>query len=115
MPRVLCSVHHGGIGTTSQGLRAGRPTVIVPHAHDQFDNAARVKRLRVSQTVPASEFSVETLVAAIRRVVDDPRCVQSAREVGERMRNEDGGPVAAKALEDAMRTTRTVPRSSALR
>jgi len=102
MPRAACSVHHGGIGTTSQGLRAGRPTVIVPHAHDQFDNAARAKRMRVSQTLAAQDLTPQRLVEAIRRVVDDPACVGRAAEVGERMKGEDGGPVAARALEDAL-------------
>jgi len=102
MPRAACSVHHGGIGTTSQGLRAGRPTVIVPHAHEQFDNAARAKRMRVSQTLAAQDLTPQRLVEAIRRVVDDPACVGRAAEVGERMKGEDGGPVAARALEDAL-------------
>jgi len=38
-------VHSGGIGTTAQSLRCGRPQVIVPFAFDQFDNAERVARL----------------------------------------------------------------------
>lgn len=44
-PRASVIVHHGGVGTTGQGLRSGRPTLIVPHAHDQADNADRVTRL----------------------------------------------------------------------
>jgi UDP:flavonoid glycosyltransferase YjiC (YdhE family) len=107
MPRVACSVHHGGIGTTSQGLRAGRPTVIVPHAHDQFDNAARAKRLRVSQTLAAKDLSPQRLVQALRRVLEDPDCVRRAAEVGQRLHGEDGGPVAASALEAALKSLRT--------
>jgi sterol 3beta-glucosyltransferase len=34
-PRVAAVVHHGGAGTTAAGLRAGRPTVIVPFFGDQ--------------------------------------------------------------------------------
>lgn len=106
MPRVACSVHHGGIGTTSQALRAGRPTVIVPHAHDQFDNAARAKRLRVSQTLAAKDLTPRRLVEAIRRVLEDPECVRRAAEIGQRLQGEDGGPVAAKALEAALEKVR---------
>jgi rhamnosyltransferase subunit B len=45
LPRAAALVHHGGIGTTAEALRAGVPQVIVPLAYDQFDNAARVAAL----------------------------------------------------------------------
>ncbi len=45
LPRVAALVHHGGIGTTAQGLAAGIPQLIVPQAHDQFDNGYRLSRL----------------------------------------------------------------------
>jgi UDP:flavonoid glycosyltransferase YjiC (YdhE family) len=44
-PRSRMIVHSGGIGTTAQALRSGRPQVVVPFAFDQFDNAERVTRL----------------------------------------------------------------------
>jgi sterol 3beta-glucosyltransferase len=34
-PQVSAVVHHGGAGTTAAGLRAGKPTVIVPLIADQ--------------------------------------------------------------------------------
>ncbi len=45
LPRARCLVHHGGVGTTSQAFEAGIPQLVLPFAHDQFDNAARVQRL----------------------------------------------------------------------
>lgn len=45
LPRAAALVHHGGIGTTAEALRAGVPQLIVPLAYDQFDNAARVVAL----------------------------------------------------------------------
>lgn len=44
LPRVAALIHHGGIGTTAEALRAGTPQLVVPLAFDQFDNAARVTR-----------------------------------------------------------------------
>ena len=52
LPRACAMVHHGGVGTTSQGLRAGVPTLIVPFAFDQPDNAAHAERLGTSRTLP---------------------------------------------------------------
>lgn len=41
--RCLVFVHHGGIGSCAQGLRARIPQLIRPFAYDQFDNAARIE------------------------------------------------------------------------
>jgi UDP:flavonoid glycosyltransferase YjiC (YdhE family) len=59
LARGCCTVHHGGMGTTAQAMRAGRPTVIVPHAYDQFDCAARTRRMGVSETVFATRVTPE--------------------------------------------------------
>jgi UDP:flavonoid glycosyltransferase YjiC (YdhE family) len=45
LPRAGVIVHQGGIGTTAQALRSGRPMLVVPHSHDQPDNGWRVSRL----------------------------------------------------------------------
>jgi UDP:flavonoid glycosyltransferase YjiC (YdhE family) len=45
LPRACAIVHQGGVGTTGHGLRSGKPVLVVPHAHDQFDNGNRVARL----------------------------------------------------------------------
>ena len=56
-PRASIVVHQGGVGTTGQGLRSGRPTLIVPHAHDQFDNAARVAKLGCGRTIARPRYN----------------------------------------------------------
>ena len=45
LPRARALVHHGGIGTCAQGLRAGLPQLVWPQAYDQFDNAMRLEQL----------------------------------------------------------------------
>ena len=46
MPQAAATVHQGGVGTTAQALRAGRPQLVVPFGQDQPDNARRVLRAR---------------------------------------------------------------------
>jgi UDP:flavonoid glycosyltransferase YjiC (YdhE family) len=99
LSRGCATVHHGGIGTTAQGLRSGNPTVVMPFAHDQFDNAARVRRLGVSATASRKRVSGETLATALRQVLENPHCVRSAAELGSKVRSEDGAVAAAKELE----------------
>lgn len=47
--RAATVVHHGGIGTSAMALASGCPQVIVPYAHDQFDNGMRMQGLGVGK------------------------------------------------------------------
>ncbi len=85
LPRVAAFVHHGGIGTLSQALRAGVPQLIRPMAHDQFDNAARAVALGVAIKIPARKYRAERVVKALERLMSDvpmrERCAQVAAKV----------------------------------
>ncbi len=97
-PRAAVNIHHGGIGTTAQALRAGRPTVVIPMAHDQFDNAARLKRMRVSETVRHAQVTPERLAAAIRRVLENPAVSAAAARLAPLIAQEDGASAAVDVL-----------------
>lgn len=92
-------VHHGGAGTTAQGLRAGRPTLITPMAHDQFDNAARVKRLGAGRTLRFTRINAARLERELRAILDDPTYARAAAGLAQRVSAEDGASVAAGAIE----------------
>lgn len=98
MPRCAVNVHHGGIGSTGQGMRAGRPTVVIPHAHDQFDNAARLKRLGISETLPRGRVTGERLAAVTRVLMQDEKMLREAKRVGDLVRDEVGSETAADFL-----------------
>lgn len=102
-PRAAANVHHGGIGSTGQALRAGRPTVICPLSHDQYDNAARAARLGVSRTLKHGKVSGARLAAALRAVLDDPGVVQRAAQLGSKIAREDGALTAAIRIESLAR------------
>lgn len=99
MPRACAIVHHGGVGTTAQGLRSGRPTVIVPFAHDQFDNAARCERLGVSRTLGRYRVTAESLKRVLQELLADDIAVGGAAEIGRRMRDENGAKAASDVVE----------------
>ena len=70
LPRARATVHHGGIGTCAQALRAGLPQLLWQLAYDQFDNALRLEQLSCglrlhSQPLLASELTrqLSTLLA----------------------------------------------------
>jgi rhamnosyltransferase subunit B len=100
LPRGCATVHHGGAGTTAQALRAGRPTVVVPIAHDEFDYAARLKRLGTSLTLMRERVSAATLARTLRRILDNPAVGRRAALIGGKLQKEDGAATAAELLEE---------------
>ncbi|MGD9690679.1 MAG: glycosyltransferase [Phycisphaerales bacterium] len=103
LSRAACTVHHGGIGTTAQGLRAGRPTVIIPVANDEFDNAARAARLGASISLQRRHFSPAALAATLDRALNDPSVAAAAARMGSALQAEDGASVAAELIERQFR------------
>jgi UDP:flavonoid glycosyltransferase YjiC (YdhE family) len=98
-------VHQGGAGTCGQVLKAGVPSVVVPFGFDQLDNASRLKRLGISETVPRSKLSPARLAGAIQQVESNPGAIGRAQGVAAVMRNEPGVAAAANAVDrwDLMR------------
>lgn len=98
-PRAAVTVQHGGIGSVARALRAGRPTLVVPRAHDQFNNGVRVQRLGVGLTRPFQRLDRRGMVRAVRRLMEDRAIERRAEEMGERLAEEDGARVAADHIE----------------
>jgi rhamnosyltransferase subunit B len=98
-PRAAAIVHQGGIGTTAQALRSGRPQLVVPFSHDQFDNAMRVRRLGCGEQAPQRSYSVGRAEAVLRKLTGRGSYSGAAARVSERIRSEDGCATAADALE----------------
>jgi rhamnosyltransferase subunit B len=97
-PQCAAIVHHGGIGTTAQSLRAGRPILVTPMSHDQFDNAARVKRLGAGLRLRHASVTPQRLVGRLRRLLDDPTFTTSARNLAPQIAHTDGAATAAHTL-----------------
>ena len=99
MPKSSVIVHQGGIGTTAQALRAGRPTIVVPWAHDQPDNAERLRRLGVSRTIPRSRYESVRVARELRKILDDSSYSERAEALGAKIRSENGIVSASDAVE----------------
>jgi len=103
LPRARVVVHQGGVGTTGQGLRAGRPVLIVPHAHDQFDNAARVVRLGCGRMMARPRYNAESATRELKALLENEDYQAKAAEVGAQVRSEKGAAAAADAIEEVAR------------
>ncbi|MFO0582230.1 MAG: glycosyltransferase [Anaeromyxobacter sp.] len=98
-PRARAVLHHGGAGTLSEALRAGRAQVIVPFGNDQFDNADRCERLGVARSIPRPRFTPRRLEDALAWALQ-PSSRERAEQVAALLRAErDGAEVVAGDLE----------------
>ncbi len=107
--RAAAIVHQGGAGTLHQALRAGRPMLVVPHAHDQPDNAHRARRLGVARVVSPGAYTASRAAHELTRLLDDPLYRRSAEVVAGRVRAEDGVGDACRAIEGVIRGVAGVP------
>ncbi len=106
-PRSAAVVHQGGIGTVGLAMRGGLPMLIVPHAFDQPDNAARAARLGIARVIPRHGYTARRATAELRRLLDGRSYAVRAAEVSRRVREEDGVGAACDALEGLMRKPRS--------
>lgn len=106
MPRASVVVHHGGVGTTSNGLLAGVPTLIVPFAFDQSDNAEHARRLGVSRTVYRNRYSAPRVASELNELLSEPSYAQRANEVSRQLKQENGPARAADLIDQVLATTR---------
>jgi UDP:flavonoid glycosyltransferase YjiC (YdhE family) len=113
LPRALAVVHQGGVGTTGQGLRAGRPVLIVPHAHDQFDNAARVVRLGCGRMIARPRYNANSAMKELEALLGDANYATKAIEVGKQVQNENGASSAADVIEEVLSRTLSEPNYAA--
>ncbi len=97
-PRVSAVIHHGGAGTTAAGLRAGVPSIIIPHGNDQFAWARAVQRLGVGCALPGvKRINAADLVRAIKASAESA-IGRAASDLGEKIRSEAGAPAMAEHI-----------------
>jgi UDP:flavonoid glycosyltransferase YjiC (YdhE family) len=99
LPRAAATIHHGGVGSTAQGFAAATPQLLMPLAHDQFDNAERVRRLGVGDSLPAKAFTAERLAKKLSGILASDSVARACREVASRLKNRDGAARAAEMIE----------------
>ncbi|HEX6162198.1 MAG TPA: glycosyltransferase [Vicinamibacterales bacterium] len=99
-PRCAAVVHHAGAGTTHTTLRAGTPSVPVPHVSDQFLWSKELLRLGVApRPLRRTRWSAGALADRIKETVGNPKMKQAALAMSERMRNDNGPERAVDLIE----------------
>ena len=102
LPRACAVVHHGGVGTTSQGLLAGIPTLIVPFAFDQSDNAEHAYKVGTSRTLYRKNYFAPRVAKELNELLPQPGYARKALEAGRLLKQEDGPSRAADLIEQVL-------------
>lgn len=92
-------VHHGGIGTTAETMRAGLPMVVIPGDYAEADLASRLSALELAIEIPRSGLTEYALEEAVMKILTTPEYDALAKLAVSQMRYESGTQVAADALE----------------
>ncbi len=88
---VKATVIHGGAGTTAASMRAGVPTIITPFLGDQFFWGRHLYKMGVSpKPINFNKLNAEKLAGLINTAVNDDNMKQKAKELGEKLKSENG-------------------------
>jgi rhamnosyltransferase subunit B len=105
-PRAKAIVHHCGIGTLAQALRAGRPQLGVPFVFDQPDNSTRLAMLGVGLAVHSDYYTPARAARALSRLINEPSFESRAAIVAHAISSERGLEAACAAIESTLQGSR---------
>jgi UDP:flavonoid glycosyltransferase YjiC (YdhE family) len=100
--RSSAVIHHGGIGSTAQAMRQGRPALVEPHCNDQFFNAQRIHDLGVGSALFPGCVTANTLEETLTESVLTHTAYQRAETIQEWLLAEDGVDAACQRIEETL-------------
>lgn len=104
-PQCCLVVHHGGIGTLAEAIRAQKPSLIVPYAYDQPFNAFHAEQHDVGQHLLIQDCDEETIKSYFVSLLEDERYKRGLGAFAAKIYDENGLKTAC----DAVETLRRVP------
>jgi len=101
--RAGAVIHAGGAGTTAAALRAGAPSIVIPHWLDQYLWGHLIReRGCAADVIPFVDLTPEILAAAIERS-SDQAIRKSTIAIAHAIENEAGVPTAISLIEHVLR------------
>ncbi len=101
-PRCAAIIHHGGIGTTAQGLRAGVPALAAPWGVDQYFDGMQIARLGAGRWLPRRRYTVARAADTLSTLLHEPAYRERATAVASRIAREDGVAALCAEIEELL-------------
>ncbi|MDO8342106.1 MAG: glycosyltransferase [Cellvibrio sp.] len=79
LAKALAIIHHGGMGTTAQAIKAGIPQLIRPIKYDQPDNADRIYKLGLGTYVMPEKFKAEQVAPMLGNMLQKAKNSKALR------------------------------------
>jgi UDP:flavonoid glycosyltransferase YjiC (YdhE family) len=99
LPKASVIVHHGGIGTLAQAMRAGIPQLVTPMNFDQPDNAARLSRLGVADRIRLRDYAPAVAAKKLRALLTSPLVASQCRALSQRLAPTDAVAATCRLIE----------------
>jgi UDP:flavonoid glycosyltransferase YjiC (YdhE family) len=101
-PRCAAVVHHGGIGTAAQALRAGVPQLVVPWGLDQFWTAEQVQRIGAGRMLPHRHYTAARAAVLLRELLQSPDVRPCCTAIARKLGAEDGVGMLCDMVQDTL-------------
>ena len=104
LAQVDLVVHHFGFGTTAEVLKAGLPSIPVPHIFDQKIRASKIHKSGYAhKPLDVIKINGNILADAITRVKNDPEIKERCADAGIHISRENGNSKAAELINNYIR------------
>jgi rhamnosyltransferase subunit B len=103
-PRGPCIVQQGGVTTVAKCLASGTPSLVMPHAYDQLDNAIRVKRLGCGDYLRPFRASAQKMAERLTGIMN-PKTIETCEGVARRFAGVESLEHAADLIEKFAETS----------
>ena len=100
LPYAAAVVHHGGIGTVAQALKAGIPQLIRPVAQDQPDNAARLQHLGLAVSLPSHRYTGENVAVQLEYLLTSSSVREACRMAKDKIDSEKALLLTCQSVEN---------------
>jgi len=102
-PLVKAVVHHGGVGTTAECIKAGIPFLICPILYpigdQQFWGQLAYKKGIAIKPVPLRKLTEKILIDKVRELLKTEHLYSNSRQLAGKITKEDGVTNAVQLIE----------------
>jgi len=100
LPKAAAMVHHGGMGTLAQALRAGIPHLVMPMSIDQPDNARRLAALGVADYLKPKAFRGDAVATKLDALLNSPKVASACARIAQKFDGVDSRSDTCRVIED---------------